>query len=132
MTTMFGRFFVGSWARACAEPKRSPIVERRMAIRGAFTMSLRGVRSERFEDDRLTDAAKGSHGLDLLAGVAVGEADRVEPLRFDHAGIDRVDANLPGPQLLGERSGRRIDGSLGRAVGRGAREAERRDDRADV
>ena len=48
---------------------------------------------------------------------------RVDALGLDHAGVDRVDADLARAQLLGERPRHGVDGRLGRAVDRRVRQA---------
>src|SRR5688500_3570307 len=52
---------------------------------------------------RLTDPPERRLGFDLLAEIAFRDSGRMEPLGLDHARVDRVHADLPWSQLLGER-----------------------------
>ena len=70
---------------------------------------------------RLADPAERSLRLDLLAHLALGDPGRVDALGLDHARVDRVDADLPRAQFLGQRPGHGVDRRLGRAVDRGGR-----------
>ena len=57
---------------------------------------------------------------------------RVQAFGFDHARVDRIDANLARAKLLGQRLGDRIDGRLGAAIDRGGGDRRMGHDRADV
>src|SRR6201999_2301686 len=54
---------------------------------------------------------RDGHGLE----VALDDAHRARALRVDDAGVDRIDADLPGPEFLREGMRDRVDRAL-RAV----------------
>ncbi len=83
---------------------------------------------------RPTDAAERGLGDHLAAKFAPvrGDAGRCGAFRLDHAGVDRVHADLARPQLLGQRPGHRVHGGLGGAVDRGIRDPIGTGQRADV
>src|SRR5439155_15220695 len=54
---------------------------------------------------RLSDAAKRRLRFDLLAEITAGYPGGMHAFGFDHAGVDRVDADVARPQLFGQRPG---------------------------
>jgi len=81
---------------------------------------------------RLSDATKRGLRLDPFAEIAVGDACGVDAFRLDHAGVDGIDADFTGAQLLGEGSGDDIDSTLGGGVDRCIGRSQRADGRADI
>src|SRR5882672_3999775 len=97
----------------------------------------RGVR--RSEEDgnrgdvlRLADPAQRCLRLDLLAHLALGYAGGVDAFRLDHARIDGIDPDAARPEFLGQRTRDCIDCALGAAVNRGAGNAQRAHNRANI
>src|SRR5918996_4533248 len=80
----------------------------------------------------LAHAAERRLRLDHLLEGASGQTGGIHPLGLDHAGVDRVHANLPRAELLGQDARDGIDGALRRGVDHGVRWAEGADTRADV
>src|SRR5579884_1531570 len=78
---------------------------------------------------RLTDPAQRRLRLELLPESAFFGTNPGGRCAFglDDAGVDRVDADLAWPQLLGQRPRQGINGGLGRAVDRSRRRSRRGD-----
>jgi hypothetical protein len=64
----------------------------------------------------LADAAERGRASHFLLEVAADEAGGVDAFGLDHAGVERVDANLAGSELLRERAGDGVHRALGGAV----------------
>ena len=64
----------------------------------------------------LAYAAERCVGLQLLLEVAADEPRGVDAFGFNHAGIQRVDANLSRTELLGECPGDGVHCAFGSAV----------------
>src|SRR5262249_12186595 len=78
------------------------------------------------------DPAQRRLRLRVPLEVAADDPRAMGPFRLDHAGIDRIDANLARSQLLGERPRDGINRRLGGAIDCAGRRRESADDRADI
>ncbi len=70
--------------------------------------------------------------FNLFAVIALGNSCCVRALRFDHARIDGVDADLAWTQLFGERLRYGIDRRFGGTIDRAVRGREGADDRTNI
>src|SRR5439155_7326226 len=66
----------------------------------------------------LTDAAERRLRFDPFTEVGFEVASGMNSFGFDHAGVERVYANLAGAEFLGKYAGDGVDGALGGGVHR--------------
>src|SRR6478735_3996223 len=64
----------------------------------------------------LADAPQGCGGDDGLVKIGADEAGRMHALGFDHARVERIDADFAGAELLRERFREGIDRAFGGTV----------------
>jgi hypothetical protein len=96
-----------------------------------------GVRRGQEGDDggdvlRCADAAEGSVLDGVGFKVGADDAGGVGAFGGGEAGVDGVDADVPGAELLGEDAGDGVDGALGSGIDRGVGRGDFADDGADV
>src|SRR5262249_44750261 len=81
---------------------------------------------------RLGDAAEWRLGFHHFAEVAFGDSHSMEPLRFHHPRVQRIDPDLSGAELLRERDCQCVHRRLGCAVHRSLLDRHGTGDGADV